>query len=603
MKEKLLKKIKLLPTDSGVYVMKNMNDEIIYVGKAKNLKNRVSQYFHSSQKLPKVEMMAQNIDDLEYYLTLTELDAFILEKNLIEKHQPYFNILLKDGKTYPYIKVHTKEKFPRFSVVRRVKNDGGKYFGPYFGNIDAYELLKTINYAYPIRLCNTDFSKQKSKKRECLSYSLGLCKGVCTGKISEEEYDNIIKEAMFFLSGNEEKMKKILTEKMQNASQTENFEVAISLREKIKMVEKLEEKTISDIAKDREIDVFSIVCDETDCAVNVISLRHGKILGVANFLLENKMADESETLENFIIQYYEKNLIPKEIVTAKKINNQIISELLKSKNQTKISQSQKGKLSLLVKMSQNNAKLYLSNFKSTGNKRQDFAQNSIKQLQKVLNLEFLPQRIECFDISHISGSDKTGSMVVFEGGEKSGKNYRIFKIKTVIGNDDFASLQEVLQRRVEEWEKQKDLSFSKKPDVIIVDGGKGQLSSVCEKLQSSSFKSVKIISLAKKEEWIYLPNQTQPIILEKSSPALRLLQKIRDESHRFAITFHRKLRSQRMTQMEILKIEGVGKVLQKRLYQKFKNADKIKQAPVEEIAKIEGISLEKAKKIKEFLKK
>ncbi len=605
MKDNLRKKINTLPCESGVYVMKNASNEIIYVGKAKNLKNRVSQYFHFSQKLPKVKLMTDNIADFDYFITPSELDAFILEKNLIAKNQPYFNILLKDGKAYPYIKTDPKETFPKFSVVRKVKNDGAKYFGPYFYGIDAYELLKTINYAYPIRSCNINFSKSKNCKRECLNFGLGLCAAPCTKRINEEEYDEIYKKAISFLKGNEKDVKDILIEKMQKASESENFESAIALREKIKMVEKLQEKTITDLAKDEEVDLFSTFCDEIDCVVNVMNVRNGKILGIANFLLDGISLSQEQNLENFILQYYKNKLVPKRIILESKIDFLSMQNLLFSTSgrKTKFATVEKGVFNKLMTMSKNNAKNYLLAYKSTGNKKLDFAQSALKGLKEVLNLKSLPLRIECYDISHISGTDMVGSMVVFQAGAKSAKHYRKFKIKAVEGNNDFECLKEVLQRRTKEYINKKDVSFSKKPDLIIIDGGKGQLSSVLEVIKNSVFKDVEIISLAKRIEEVFTPFTNQPIIIKKANPELRLLQNIRDEAHRFAITFHRSLRNKKMTDLKILQVEGVGEVLKNRLYQTFGNLKNIAKAEVLDIAKVKGISTNLAKEIKKFAKK
>ena len=549
MNEKIREKVKGLPRSSGVYIMKNNKGEIIYVGKAKVLKNRVSQYFQNSQKQIKVQTMVDNIDDFEYIITPSELDAFILENTLIKKHKPFFNILLKDGKQYPYIKVNPREDYPKFSVVRKVKQDGAKYFGPYFGKLNAYELLETIRSAFPLRNCNKSFSIKK-KDRPCLNYSIGLCSAPCCGLISQEDYKILVGKAMQFLNGNEKEIKEVLTEKMLNASESENFELAIKLRDRINMIDELSKKTIVDLAKNEEIDIFCIESDGNFAALNTTIIRAGKILSSQNTNFTQGLPALEESLASYILQYYSNKLVPKTILTNIPLDFELVANalsLLKGSN-VEIVIPQKGVKRRLIEMSLRNANNTLQKEIVKGD--DEIFIDMVKELKFALGLKNLPNRMECYDISHISGTNKVGSMVVFSFGKPLKSDYRKFKIKTIEGNNDFACLQEVLSRRSEEFDKQKDLSFKKEPDLLVIDGGKGQLSSVVEQLESTTFKNVPIISLAKRFEEVYTPASKQPIRLPEGSPALRLLQNIRDEAHRFAITFHRSLRSKKMMEEE-----------------------------------------------------
>lgn len=545
MNEKIRQKVKDLPRSSGVYIMKNDKGEIIYVGKAKVLKNRVSQYFQNSQKQIKVQTMVDNISDFEYIITPSELDAFILENTLIKKHQPFFNILLKDGKQYPYIKVNLHDDYPKFSVVRKVKRDGAKYFGPYFGRLNAYELLEILRSAFPLRNCNKSFSVKK-KDRPCLNYSLGLCSAPCCGLISQEDYKILVSKAMQFLNGNEKEIKVILKEKMEKASESENFELAITLRDRITMVNELANKTIVDLAKNEEIDIFCIETDGNFASLNTTIIRTGKILSSQNTNFTNGLPSLEESLASYILQYYSNKLIPKTILTNIPLDFELISNALSMLKGFKVEVviPQKGIKKKLVDMALKNANNTLQKEISKGN--DEIFIEMVKELKFALGLKKLPNRIECYDISHISGTNKVGSMVVFSFGKPLKSDYRKFKIKTIEGNDDFACLQEVLRRRNAEFDKQKDLSFKKEPDLLVIDGGKGQLSSVIEELEKTSFKDVPIISLAKRFEEVYVPLSKTPIRFPEGSLPLRLLQNVRDEAHRFAITFHRSLRSKAM---------------------------------------------------------
>lgn len=600
MNDKIRQKLKTLTTKPGVYVMRNKSGEIIYIGKAKNLKNRVSQYFRNSPKPSKVQAMVNNVDDFDYFIAVSELDALGLESNLIHKHQPFYNILLKDGKAFPYIKIDLKEDFPRLEIVRKVKkNDGCKYFGPYIAGVDPREILKTINMAFKIRTCKLKINSSTHAKRECLNYSLGLCLAPCTGKTSKEEYSEEIKKVIQFLNGNDDEIEKILKEKMEIASNLQNFERAIELRESLKMVTKLKQRVVANLPKDVNKDVFAYYTDGISGVINVMVVRGGKILGIVNFEQSDAELEEADTLFNFISQYYGNMLVPNEIIVSHPIDEELLKNFLE-KNVKVISNPHGANLTLL-KMAKENAEEYLEKKMEKEKIAYNSSIGAMKMLQEKLSLKNLPKRIECYDISHISGTNKVASMVVFANGIAEKKEYRKFKIKTVEGNDDFASLKETLSRRLQRYKDQNGESFKEKPDLLVIDGGKGQLSSCYEILKSFNLeKEIDIISLAKKLEEVYTVHNNLPVILKYGSAELKLLQRVRDEAHRFAITFHRQMRTNAQIHLELEEIKGLGKVKINALLKAFGSTENIKNASIEELCLVKGIHEALAHDIKKF---
>ena len=600
MNEKIKQKLKTLTTRPGVYIMRNKDGEIIYIGKAKNLKNRVSQYFRNSPKPSKVQAMVNNVDDFDYFIAVSELDALGLESNLIHKYQPFYNILLKDGKAFPYIKIDLKEEFPRLEIVRKVKKkDGEKYFGPYIAGIDPREILKTINMAFKIRTCKLKINSKNPAKRECLNYSLGLCLAPCTGRTTKEEYGEEIKKVIRFLNGNDDEIEKILKEKMEIASNLQNFERAIELRESLKMVEKLKQKVVANLTKDVNKDIFAYHTDGISGVINVMVIRGGKILGIVNFEQSDAELEESETLFNFICQYYGNMLVPNEIIVSHPINEELLKSFVK-KN-VKIISNPHGTNLTLLKMAKENAVEYLEKKMAKEKIAYNSSIGAMKMLQEKLSLKNLPKRIECYDISHISGTNKVASMVVFVNGVAEKKEYRKFKIKTVEGNDDFASLKETLTRRLQRYKDQNGESFKEKPDLLVIDGGKGQLSSCYEILKDFNLENqIDIISLAKKLEEVYTTKDNNAVILKYGSAELKLLQRVRDEAHRFAITFHRQLRTKAQTHIDLEDIKGLGKVKINALLKAFGTSENIKNASIEELCLVKGIHESLAHDIKNY---
>ena len=463
MNDRIKQKLKTLTTRPGVYVMRDKNGEIIYIGKAKNLKNRVSQYFRNSPKPSKVQAMVNNVDDFDYFIAVSELDALGLESNLIHKHQPFYNILLKDGKAFPYIKINMKDPFPRPEIVRKVKkNDGAKYFGPYIAGIRAQDILDTINAAFKLRTCKQSINENKPAKRECLNYSMGLCNAPCTGRVDRAEYAKELDKVVKFLNGNDEEIESILQQKMEIAAELQNFERAITLRESIKMVEKLKQRVVANLPKDVDKDVFAFHTDGLAGVVTAMIVRGGKILGICNFALNDAELSENDTLFNFLAQYYVNKLVPNEIVVSHPIDEKLFKDFV-GKN-VKISSDPRGINHTLLNMAKENAQEYLSKFLEREKLEYNQSLGALKQLQQALNLKELPRRMECYDISHISGTNKVASMVVFVDGKANKKQYRKFKIK-LDGNNDFESLKEALNRRLTRIKERNGESFKQKPQL------------------------------------------------------------------------------------------------------------------------------------------
>lgn len=597
MNEKVKEKLKKLTTKPGVYIMRDKSGIVIYVGKAKNLKNRVSQYFRSSLKPIKVQTMVDNIDDFDYFITMSEMDALALESNLIKKYQPFYNILLKDGKQFPYIKINMKEPFPKIEITRRVKKDGAKYFGPYFAGLDAREIVKTITMAFRLRTCNLKITETSVAKRECLNYSLGLCSAPCTKKITKEEYAKEITRVINFLNGNDEEIEKILTDKMIAASNSENFENAILIRDRLKMVSKLKERVVANLPKDISKDIFAYECDGLSGVITSMVVRGGKILGIQNYPCQDGELEEGQTLSNFIIQYYQNLIIPSEIILSHHIEDEKLFKQYYNKKVTFISNPHSINKSLLD-MAKENAREYLEKHIEKEKLKYNNTIGAINSLKQKLGLKEVPMRIECYDISNISGTNKVCSMVVFKNGQPSKQDYRKFKIKTVKGSNDFASLKEALTRRLKRFIEQNGDSFKEKPNLIIIDGGKGQLSSCFEVLQDFNLqKDIDMISLAKRIEEVFFPNQSNPTLLKLGSIELRLLQRIRDEAHRFAITYHRNIRLTKQTQSLLENIKGIGPKKREALLKAFGTSEEVAKADIDLLQTVPGIDPATASRI------
>ncbi|MGN0760761.1 MAG: excinuclease ABC subunit UvrC [Christensenellales bacterium] len=589
-------KVKDLPENSGVYIMYSADRQILYVGKARNLKKRVTQYFGSPVgKTDKVLIMVSKIADFEYIITRNEIEALVLENNLIKKHQPPYNILLKDDKSYPFIKINTKQTYPKVEVVRKLKNDGAKYFGPYMQGISSKEIVDLIYSAFPLRSCSLDMSKPPKGHRPCLNYHIGRCHAPCMGYETPEQYAETIAKVVSFLQGNDKSVANILTQKMQEASEQTEYEIALMYKQKLAVLDKLIRRQVTALPKDFDLDIFAIASNGLNVVVSTLFVRSGKLVGSDKQVVDSLCLTEQDSLSNYIMRYYDGvPYIPQEVVTSVTLEDaDVLAEYLGEKKGKKVNviTPHQGVRKQLVDMAMSNACDYLDKSLSLKERQDNMTVGAMIQLQEFLKLSRMPIRMECYDISHISGTNKVGSMVVFINGQPAKSHYRKFHIKTVEGNNDFESLKEVLRRRIARLldDQEKDDSFSSKPDLIIIDGGKGQLSSVMQEVRQAGLSGVEIVGLAKSEEEIFFPGQSQSVLLPRNSYALKLVQRIRDEAHRFAITFHRNERKRTQTKSILTDVAGVGEVKQKRLIEAFKTMDNIRNASVEDLLLVKGM--------------
>lgn len=598
MNEVIREKLKLLPENPGVYIMLDEYGNVIYVGKARVLKNRVRQYFHNSQKPEKVMKMVESVHDFNYIITNSEIDALALENNLIKKYKPKYNILLKDDKTYPYIKADLREDFPNFYITRRTAKDGCRYFGPFMGGINCKDILDTVQLTYGVRLCRV---KTTGKKRECLNYHIGRCLAPCAGKTTEQEYRERVKKALAFLDGDYKDAEIILKNKMLSAAENENFELAIDYKAKLEMLSKLEAKRLTSLSRYLDADIIAYATNNMYSAVNVLVTRKGIMQGGSSFALDEAHFSDGEAVTGFITQYYSRHEPPAEIILEEFCEKELLQNYFKEKfgKSVEITLAKQGDKARLLKMAKKNAEEYLEKSIDKIKHKDDMTVNACKRLQELLSLKNYPRRMECYDISNISGVDKVGSMVVFIDGDADRNSYRRFKIKTVEGANDFASLQEVLTRRLDKLLTEKD-KFPK-PDLIIIDGGKGQLSAVKQIFDEKNVSGIELISLAKREEEVFTTYSDESIEIPHRDYALKTLQRIRDEAHRFAITYFRNIHSKRNLQSVLSEIDGIGKVKRMALLEKFGTLNGIMNASVEDLSHVEGISLALAQRIKDYL--
>ncbi len=590
----VMDKVKRLTNDPGVYIMKDKDGNVIYVGKAKNLKKRVSQYFLREQNHIKVKNMVSNVADFDFYIVNDEVEALALENNLIKKYQPFYNILLKDSKTYAYIKINLKEDFPRFEISRRLnKND--KYFGPYMAGVTAKDVLSIMDYAFPLRKCKLPIAENKKPQKPCLFKEMHMCSAPCAKLISKTEYMKIVNDAIRFLKGDTKEVEKILKDKMILASENQNYESALKIRDRLNMLDKLKANVITSLNSLVDYDVFSLNTSGEFSAMCVLTIRGGKLQGVQTFDILNFL-DEAEAYTQFIMQYYQTHPLNVDEIIIKEIDTSEIELFLQNKAGKKITVTKPKIDSVkfkLLDMAKKNSFMHIEKNLDRNVKQTNASIGAVKQLKKDLNLKHEPKRIECYDISHTYGTYTVASMVVLMNGEKAPKMYRKFKIETVEFIDDFASMREVLTRRMEKLNSE-DVSFSCMPDLIVIDGGKGQLGVAVEVMNKYNYPN-DLISLAKREEEVFKPHESMPYILSKGSYSLRLVQLARDEAHRFAITFNRKLRAKGMYKGGLESIEGVGPATRRALLREFRTIENIKNASLEELENTKGVTKPTAK--------
>ena len=592
MNSALQSKIENLPDNPGIYQFFNEKGKHIYVGKAKNLKNRVRTYFQAGQISPKTAIMVAKIHDLQLIVTDTEIEALVLENNLIKQFKPRYNVLLKDDKSFPFIKV-TNEPYPRIYPTRNLVRDGSKYFGPYTDVKNMRFSLRLITQLFKIRSCKYNINQESieaKKVKVCLDYHIKKCDGPCEGLVSEINYRSMVNEATKLLGGKLTELIKDLNIKMEKASADLYFELAADLRDKIKKLEVFsdKQKVVSDDNDDR--DVIAVAVSDKDAACSILNIRDGKLIGKKQIGLRIELDTPLEEIySSFIKLFYDNEFvnIPKELVTeVLPADDAVIQSWLseKASHKVKLTTPQRGELKSLVKMCKENALLQLGEIQLQKMKREGNIPHTLNALKRDLRLSKIPRRIECFDISNLQGSDIVASMVVFVDGKPKKSEYRRFIVEGIVGPDDFASMNQVVRRRYSRVVREQ-LPF---PDLIMIDGGKGQLSSAIDALSEISINSYEIMGLAKRLEEIYRPDDSDPIIIPKTSSTLKLLQNVRDEAHRFAITFHRERRSKRIITSELISIKGIGGTLSKRLLKAFGSLQDIRRAPKEELVKIVG---------------
>lgn len=595
--ENIREALAVLPDKPGVYLMHDKDGKVIYVGKAVVLRNRVRSYFRNlASHTPKVRAMVAKIADIETIVTSSEVEALILECNLIKKYRPRYNIMLKDDKSYPYLKVTLNEEFPRLYVTRRQMRDGAKYYGPYADAGAMHATVKLLRSMFPLRTCRT-----MNAERPCLNYHIKRCLAPCAGLVSKEEYGNMIKSVCMVLDGRTAELERDLKRRMQEAADNYAFEEAARLRDQLQAVMRLNEQQKAVTGQDSDMDIIGFAKDMTGICIQIFFVRKGKLLGRDNFFLQDDGESEQEVITAFVKQYYnDASYIPREIalsVLPDAEEQAVIEQWLAEKAQRKaeLVRPQRGVKKDLLQLANDNAVKLLEERLRKGQLSLKNDVQAAEELQLALGLPNPLERMDCFDISHTQGSETVASMVVFRNGSISKKDYRRYKIVSAEGKpDDFKSMQEVVYRRYKDYE---DL-----PSLVVIDGGKGQLSSALEVIRGLGLHDLPVIGLAKREEEIFKEGQSESILLDRDSAALHLIQRIRDEAHRFAITYHRKLRGKRNLVSVLDHVEGIGSKRRQELWKAFKTLDEMKAASVEELAAVESMNYAAAQKLYDFFR-
>ena len=600
--------LKKLPDSPGVYQMKNAFGEIIYVGKAKNLKKRVRQYFQSKNHIPKIQAMIKNIYEFEYIITDNEVEALILEANYIKKYRPKYNTLLRDDKQYPYIKISVQEKYPRIYKVREVKKDGAKYFGPYPSAYAVNEIIDIIGNLYKLRKCSLKLDGTKKCQRPCVYYHINRCTAPCSGNVDIKEYSQEVNKATALLTGSEGIIKS-LTEKMIEASENMEYEEAAKYRDQIKALEVISEKqkVVSQAGIDQDVIGSAIGIDEA--CIQIFFIRNGKIIGSEHYLLTNiENETRDKIISSFLTQFYTGTVyIPKEIYIETKIEDmEVFEKLLSQKRGNKVTLKVpvKGEKSMLIKMIKKNALEILEKGSRRIKKNIDEGMEAIKELRNVLSLDKTPERIEAYDISNIQGVESVGSMVVFENGMPNKSNYRRFKIKTVEGPNDYKSLEEVLERRINRGLGDDKQGFNKMPDLILIDGGKGQ-TNIAEEVISNFGLSIPVCGMIKDDKHTTkgLIYKNKEIELRKTDIVYKLIYRIQEEAHRFAIEYHRNLRDKTLFKSELDNIKNIGEKRKINLLKKFGSIENIKTKSINDLLSVPGMNTVAAESVYNYFHK
>ena len=593
----ILEKVSHLPTTPGVYLWRDKYQRIIYVGKAINLRNRVRSYVQQDvNRSVKVTAMMRRAWDVETIQTKTEMEALILEATLIKEHHPKYNIMLRDDKTYPYVKVTVQEDFPRLFMTRRLERDGAKYFGPFTDVTAVHHVLRILRSYYPLRTC-----KSMKVERPCLQYHMHYCEGPCMNYVTVEAYRTYIDDIVALFEGKQVQVIQEITSKMEQASEDLEFELAAKYRDDLLSIQKVQEKQRM-VTQRGDMDVLGMAIDGPMACIQLFFIRSGRLLGRENYFVQHEGDSPELVMTEFIKQYYGgSTFIPKELLLPMdSVDRELFSEWFTSMKgqQVDVSVPQRGYKKDLIKMAEENAQNFLAERRRQWQYTIDKAGGAVKKLAEVLDLPRLPERMECYDISHMQGAETVASMVVFEGGKPAKREYRRFKLKTVqVKPDDFASMAEIMERR---YGNEKDWPM---PDLIIIDGGKGQLNAALPVIRAMGVTDVPVISLAKRIEEVFVEGESESIILEHHTPELQLLQQIRDEAHRFAITYHRRLRGKRNLESVLDHVEGIGPKRRKALYKHFGNLDAMRVAELEELESVEGMNKKAALAVYEFFRR
>ena len=600
MNEIIAQKLRLLPDSPGCYQMKE-NGKIIYVGKAVNLKNRVRSYFHGRDHTPKVAAMVSHITDFDIILCRTNLEALILECNLIKLHKPYYNILLKDDKHYPYIRLNLSEPFPRVTLARRQTADGGRYFGPYIGATAVREVLEALKKLFPLRTC-AHHLPEKGPKRPCMNYEIGRCLGPCCGKCTEEEYRAVVQRVLKFLEGKYQDVTAGLEKDMRAAAAQLQFEKAARLRDQIRDIEGLMQRQQAIQTSGVEQDVFALYQDDLDAMAQVLYVRNGHILGGDSFALPREgKEDPGEVLFDFIVQFYEGERKPAREVLCPGLPGEISTDLEEWLRRQKggavtLTIPQRGDKRALTLLAEKNARDALQKRNAKKQVQYERTLGAAEELARAIGMDHAPHRIEGYDISNTQGAQNVASMVVFLDGEPAPKEYRHYRIKSFEGANDFASMNEVLSRRFKRCFAEDPKDRWPLPDLVLIDGGPEQLAFAREAMLREG-ADVPMFGLAKRLEEIFLPGREDSILIDHHSPALHLIQRIRDEAHRFAITYHRSLRGKASVHSALEDIPGVGPNRRRALLQYFKSIKAIREAGLEELQKVPGMNVPAAKAV------
>jgi len=604
----ITEQLKQLPASPGVYIMKDAEGNILYVGKAANLHHRVRSYFAARQRLsPKLQRMVARVNDLDFLVTGSEQEALILELNLIKRHRPRYNVRLKDDKTFPYLRINLNEDWPTVYVTRHLEENGGRYFGPFASAKSVRQTLKMIKGIFPFRSCSKLITG--TDPRPCLEYHIRHCLGPCIGMVSRQEYDEVIKQVILFLEGKQEKIVQELESKMKKAAEALDFEKAALLRDQIQAVNRVIEGQRIATTVRGEQDVIALAGDRDQACAQVFFIRGGKLIGRESFVLQGtRYESPSQVMTSFIKQFYASaSYIPPLLLLQHPVEDtKVIESWLQSKRGAKvhIQVPRRGNKKQLVDIVAENAQHGLEQLQIKQMASPRALEAALAEIEKELHLPHPPLRMECYDISNIQGTAAVGSMVVFEKGKPKPSHYRHFRIKTVSGADDYAMLQEVLKRRFKRSQASgisTEDTWTILPDLVLIDGGKGQLNSALSAMQELGVSSVPVASLAKENEEIFIPQKVESIVLSRQSPGLQLLQRLRDEAHRFALAYHQRVHKRETFASALDHIPSIGPKRKRALLKQFGSVQAIQEAPIKELAAAKGMTESLARKIKEYL--